>query len=67
MQYLLLYCEQLLQSKNCRPILRLMIRERVLDPKDIISLSAEDLKRRETEFYTNMQSTEWLRDSLLQD
>jgi hypothetical protein len=44
-----------------------MIRERVLDPKDIISLSAEDLKRRETEFYTNMQSTEWLRDSLLQD
>jgi len=44
-----------------------MIRERLLDPKDIITLSAEDLKRREAEFYANMQSMEWLRGSLLQD
>jgi len=44
-----------------------MIRERVLDPKDIITLSAEDLKKREAEFYSNIQSKEWLRESLLQD
>lgn len=55
------------ESKHCRPILRLMIRERVLDPKDIITLSAEDLKKREAEFYSNIQSKEWLRESLLQD